>query len=82
MRCASLLISVAVILATAGVAAAQQPAAQQPCPAPRKVNVGVAPGALGIPWFYGVYRAEQTARPALPPDQKWDVSGDKPKAPQ
>jgi hypothetical protein len=21
-----------------------------------KVNVGVAPGALGIPWFYGVYR--------------------------
>jgi hypothetical protein len=22
-----------------------------------KVNVGVGPGALGIPWFYGVYRA-------------------------
>jgi hypothetical protein len=21
-----------------------------------KINVGVAPGALGIPWFYGVYR--------------------------
>lgn len=47
-----------------------------------KVNVGVAPGALGIPWFYGVYRAEQTARPALPPEQKWDALGDKPKAPQ
>lgn len=42
MRCASLLISVAAILATAGVAAAQQPAAQQPCPAPRRVNVGIA----------------------------------------
>jgi hypothetical protein len=21
-----------------------------------KINVGAAPGALGIPWFYGVYR--------------------------
>ena len=37
MRCALLLISVAAVLATAGGAAAQQP-----CPAPRKVNVGVA----------------------------------------
>jgi hypothetical protein len=27
------------------------------------VNVGVAPGALGIPWFYGVYRrSDQTSR--------------------
>ena len=42
MRCASLLIGVAVIVATAGVATAQQPPAPQPCPAPRKVNVGVA----------------------------------------
>jgi hypothetical protein len=24
-----------------------------------KVNVGVAPGALGIPWFYGVYRRSE-----------------------
>jgi hypothetical protein len=24
-----------------------------------KINVGVEPGALGIPWFYGVYRADQ-----------------------
>lgn len=24
-----------------------------------KINVGVAPGALGIPWFYGVYRRSQ-----------------------
>jgi hypothetical protein len=24
-----------------------------------KINVGEEPGALGIPWFYGVYRADQ-----------------------
>ena len=42
MRRVSLLISAAVIAWTAGAAEAQQPAAQQPCPAPRKVNVGVA----------------------------------------
>jgi hypothetical protein len=24
-----------------------------------KINVAVEPGALGIPWYYGVYRAEQ-----------------------
>lgn len=24
-----------------------------------KINVGVAPGALGIPWFYGVYRRSE-----------------------
>jgi hypothetical protein len=31
-----------------------------------KVNVGVEPGALGIPWFYGVYRAasSEIAAPA------------------
>ena len=42
MRRVPLLIGVAVIVLTAGAAEAQQPAAQQPCPAPRKVNVGVA----------------------------------------
>jgi ABC-type nitrate/sulfonate/bicarbonate transport system substrate-binding protein len=42
MRRVSSLIGVAVIVLTAGAATAQQPAAQQPCPAPRKVNVGVA----------------------------------------
>jgi hypothetical protein len=49
-----------------------------------KVNVGVAQGALGISWFYGVYRSNQTAKPAppLPPDQKWDGAGGKAKTPQ
>ena len=42
MRRVSLLIGVAVIVLSAGAAEAQQPAAQQPCPAPRKINVGVA----------------------------------------
>ena len=42
MRRVSLLIGVAIIVLTASAAEAQQPAAQQPCPAPRKVNVGVA----------------------------------------
>jgi hypothetical protein len=31
------------------------------------VNVGEEPGALGIPWFYGVYRAGQS-HVALPPE--------------
>jgi hypothetical protein len=30
-----------------------------------RINVGEEPGALGIPWFYGVYRVGQV-RPALP----------------
>jgi hypothetical protein len=30
-----------------------------------RINVGEGPGALGIPWFYGVYRAGQ-ARVTLP----------------
>jgi len=30
-----------------------------------RVNVGVEPGALGIPWFYGVYRA--TSSHSAPP---------------
>lgn len=42
-----------------------------------QVNVGVEPGALGIPWFYGIYRARQTAIP--PPDTTIGV--DKPKPP-
>ena len=33
-----------------------------------KINVGVEPGALGIPWFYGVYRAENSVEP--PPVQR------------
>jgi hypothetical protein len=32
-----------------------------------RINVGEEPGALGIPWFYGVYRLGQ-ARVALPPE--------------
>jgi hypothetical protein len=32
-----------------------------------RINVGEEPGALGIPWFYGVYRAGQ-AHVALPPE--------------
>jgi hypothetical protein len=36
-----------------------------------KINVGVEPGALGIPWYYGVYRADR----ALP-----DAGAGKPKA--
>jgi hypothetical protein len=37
-----------------------------------KVNVGEEPGALGIPWFYGVYRAGQS-HVALPPDTHMDA---------
>jgi hypothetical protein len=43
-----------------------------------KINVGEEPGALGIPWFYGVYRAGQ-AQIAMPPNPR--IEGDKPKAP-
>jgi hypothetical protein len=32
-----------------------------------RVNVGEEPGALGIPWFYGVYRSGQSSVP-LPPE--------------
>jgi hypothetical protein len=51
-----------------------------------KVNVAVEPGALGIPWFYGVYRAKNLAAPLPPPNTHWEA--DKPhdnspaKAPQ
>lgn len=30
-----------------------------------RVNIGVEPGALGIPWFYGIYRASSSGH--LPP---------------
>jgi hypothetical protein len=36
-----------------------------------QVNVGVESGALGIPWFYGVYRAGHTAVP-LPTETYMD----------
>lgn len=39
-----------------------------------KINVGVEPGALGIPWFYGVYRADSPEH--LPPAET-HISGDK-----
>jgi hypothetical protein len=52
-----------------------------------RVNVAVEPGALGIPWFYGVYRADTTANPSssfspdaakpqseMPGKQKWEKS--------
>lgn len=42
-----------------------------------KVNVAVEPGALGIPWFYGVYRATTPEAPLPPPDAQWKA--DKPK---
>ncbi len=41
-----------------------------------KINVGEEPGALGIPWFYGVYRAGQT-RVLAPTDAH--MQADKPK---
>jgi len=41
-----------------------------------KINVGVEPGALGIPWFYGVYRAGQSH--ILPPPGDARIGTDKP----
>ncbi|MGB7847106.1 MAG: hypothetical protein WBL63_15935 [Candidatus Acidiferrum sp.] len=41
-----------------------------------KINVGEQPGALAIPWFYGVYRAGQS-QIVLPPDSHMEA--DKPK---
>jgi hypothetical protein len=37
-----------------------------------RINVGAEPGALGIPWFYGVYRAGQ-ALVLLPPETRRDA---------
>jgi len=42
-----------------------------------RVNIGVEPGALGIPWFYGVYRAASTQH--LPPANT-TIGSDKPSA--
>jgi hypothetical protein len=43
-----------------------------------KVNVAVEPGAIGIPWFYGVYRAGRSVVP-MPPQTY--MHSDKPKPP-
>jgi hypothetical protein len=43
-----------------------------------RVNVGEEPGGLGIPWFYGVYRAGHTR--ALPPADT-RIQSDTPKPP-
>jgi hypothetical protein len=43
-----------------------------------KINVAAEPGALGIPWFYGVYRAGQS-QIVLPPDAR--IEADKPAPP-
>jgi hypothetical protein len=42
-----------------------------------KVNVGVEPGALGIPWFYGVYRSNSAVR--YPPPGETRMEADTPK---
>ena len=42
-----------------------------------RVNIGVEPGALGIPWFYGVYRAASAQH--LPPANT-TIGADKPTA--
>jgi hypothetical protein len=39
-----------------------------------RVNVAVEPGALGIPWFYGVYRATNGEAPSPPPDAQWKAA--------
>jgi hypothetical protein len=38
-----------------------------------KVNVAVEPGALGIQWFYGVYRATSPEHPLPPPNTRWEA---------
>ena len=42
-----------------------------------RINVGQEPGALGIPWFYGVYRAGQVHVP-LPPETHMDAGRPQP----
>ena len=44
-----------------------------------RINVGDEPGALGIPWFYGVYRVGQTHVP-MPPETHLKPA--KPETPQ
>ena len=43
-----------------------------------KVNVAVEPGALGIPWFYGVYRATEIKFNPPPPGAKWEAEKPQP----
>ena len=38
-----------------------------------KVNVAVEPGALGIPWFYGVFRAKEIKFSPPPPNTKLEA---------
>jgi hypothetical protein len=42
-----------------------------------KINVGEEPGALGIPWFYGVYRASHS-QIAMPPDTRMEATKPQP----
>ena len=42
-----------------------------------KINVGEEPGALGIPWFYGVYRVGESEL-SPPPDARFEA--DQPKS--
>jgi hypothetical protein len=44
-----------------------------------RVNVAVEPGALGIPWFYGVYRSGNSE--LAPPPPNTHLEPDKPKPP-
>lgn len=44
-----------------------------------KVNVGVEPGALGIPWFYGVYRSNSAVHYPPPSDTKMESDRPNPK---
>jgi len=45
-----------------------------------KINVGAEPGALGIPWFYGVYRAGHT-QTYPPPDARMEAEKPRPAPP-
>ena len=38
-----------------------------------RINVGEEPGALGIPWFYGVYRAGRS-QITMPPDTRLEAT--------
>ena len=38
-----------------------------------KVNVGVEPGALGIPWFYGIYRSNSAVQHPSPSDTRMEA---------
>ena len=38
-----------------------------------QVNVGVEPGALGIPWFYGIYRSNSAVQYPSPSDTRMEA---------